>query len=168
MTEIGDRVIALAAADPDTKTVEIYGAGVYAGDHPRPGYEDVPIEGSVGYEYWAEIIRRSDEEDSSVQWSLDMHKQQFEEGKFDQAEYELRCAETREIDEAERRKPMSLRVATVFEAIGKNPRIDLDDGTSIWGFECWWGPQVTVTTKYLGWYWVPRSIEEDRLKYDQS
>lgn len=23
-----------------------------------------------------------------------------------------------------------------------NPRIDLDDGTQVWGFECWWGEEA--------------------------
>lgn len=25
-----------------------------------------------------------------------------------------------------------------------NPRIDLDDGTTIWGCQCWWGPECQV------------------------
>ena len=29
----------------------------------------------------------------------------------------------------------------VFAEAGiKNPRIDLDDGATVWGFQCWWGP----------------------------
>jgi hypothetical protein len=166
--QIGSRVIALACAEPETKTVDIYGAGIYAGEHPRPGHEDVPVEGSDGYLYWAAIIQRSDDANSSLQWSLDMHKQKFEQGEFDEAEYELRCAEARDLDELQRAVPMSERVAQVFRAIGQNPRIDLDEGGSIWGFECWWGLEDVVTRKYEDWTWVPRSIEEDRLKYDQS
>lgn len=167
MTEVGDRVVALACVDPVDMTVDLYGAGVYAGEHPRPGYEDVPVEGSEEYLYWASVVERSDKDDVSIEWSLDVHKRLFDDGKYDQVEYELRCAEARELDDIERARPMSDRVASVFEDIGKNPRIDLDDGGSIWGFECWWGPEATVRAKYEDWKWIPRSIEEDRVKYDQ-
>jgi len=30
-----------------------------------------------------------------------------------------------------------------YESSYTNPRITLDDGTVIWGFECWWTPQTT-------------------------
>lgn len=167
MTEPGDRVIALACVDPDTMTVDAYGAGVYAGLRLRPGHESVPTEGSQDYEYWADVIRRNDEANSSIQWSLDMHKYLFEQGEYDRDEYDQRCTEARRIDLAERLRPMPERVARVFEGIGMNPRIDLDEGGSVWGFECWWGPEVVVKAKYEGWKWVQRSVEEDRLKYDQ-
>jgi hypothetical protein len=76
--------------------------------------------------------------------------------------------EAQKLDGVERARPMMDRVASVFEGIGKNPRIDLDGGGSVWGFECWWGPEPTVLAKYKDWKWIPRSIEEDRLKYDRS
>lgn len=165
ITERGTRVIAVACADPETMIVDIYGAGVYAGEFPRPGYEDVPREGSPEHEYWVDVIRSSDERRSSLQWSLGIHKHRLEEGEYDQAEYELRCAEAQEVDQAERMRPMADRVASVFEGIGKNPRIDLDEGGSVWGFECWWAHEDVVKEKYKDWKWVQRSIEGDRIKY---
>lgn len=28
-----------------------------------------------------------------------------------------------------------------FAELGlRNPRIDLDDGGTVWGYQCWWGP----------------------------
>lgn len=165
MTEIGERVLALACADPVARTVDVYGAGVYAGSFPRPGYEDVPVEGSQLYEEWAAVIRSTDNKNTSITWSLNEHKRLFDEGAYTLEEYEHRCEEARRIDMAERLRPMSDRVASVFGGLGMNPRIDLDEGGSVWGFECWWGPEAVVQAKYEGWKWVPRSIKEDRVKF---
>lgn len=38
----------------------------------------------------------------------------------------------------------------------ENPRIRLDDGKTVWGFECWWGPESewpTLVEKY-----APRTV----------
>jgi hypothetical protein len=165
ITEPGTRVIALACADPETMAIDVYGAGVYAGEFPRPGYEGVPAEGSEEYEYWAAVIRRNDLARTSVQWSLDEHKRRLDDGECDQAEYEQRCIEVQEVDRLIREIPMAERVADVYEAIASNPRIDLDEGGSVWGFECWWAREDVVREKYAGWTWAPRSIEDDRIKY---
>lgn len=34
---------------------------------------------------------------------------------------------------------------------GKNPRIDLDQGYTVWGCECWWGPELAVMQRLQGW-----------------
>lgn len=28
-----------------------------------------------------------------------------------------------------------------------NPRITLDNGTQVWGYECWWGPEDHIRAK---------------------
>jgi len=165
ITEPGTRVIALACADPETMTIDVYGAGVYAGEFPRPGYTGVPAEGSDEYEYWAAIIIRNDLARGPLQRSLDEHKRRLDAGEYDQAEYERCCAEAEELDLAAKQTPMATRVASIYEAMASNPRIDLDDGGSVWGFECWWAREDVVREKYKGWTWVRRSIEDDRIKY---
>jgi len=35
-----------------------------------------------------------------------------------------------------------------------NPRIDLDRGGTIWGFQCWWGPEDVVRKKFEGFEFV--------------
>jgi hypothetical protein len=32
----------------------------------------------------------------------------------------------------------------------KNPRIDLDRGGTVWGFQCWWGPEDFVRKQLQG------------------
>jgi hypothetical protein len=32
------------------------------------------------------------------------------------------------------------RIERVLARMALNPRIDLDSGGSVWGFQCWWGP----------------------------
>ncbi len=32
-----------------------------------------------------------------------------------------------------------------------NPRIRLDDGTIVWGYQCWWGDEAKCETKYAGY-----------------
>lgn len=164
---LGTRVIAIACVDPVAMTVEFYGNGFYAGEFSRPGYEGVPVEGSDEYEDWAAVIRRSDEQNLSLQWSLDAHLADLQAGEIDQAEYELRCTYAEQAEARERARSMPDRVASAYEGIVRNPRIDLDEGGSVWGFECWWGPEKEVSDRYEDWTWIRRSIEEDRLKADQ-
>lgn len=30
-----------------------------------------------------------------------------------------------------------------------NPRIRLDDGRIVWGYQCWWGPEEKMKTKFI-------------------
>jgi len=44
-----------------------------------------------------------------------------------------------------------------------NPRIDLDNGKAVWGFESWWGPPEQVRMRIPpGWRWVTIDIDEHR------
>ncbi len=45
-----------------------------------------------------------------------------------------------------------------------NPRIDLDSGLSIWGFECWWGPVDKTRARFPAseWRWEAVDIEANR------
>ncbi len=42
--------------------------------------------------------------------------------------------------QANMRKEGWCEVDAPHPAFGTNPKITLDDGTVIWGFECWWEP----------------------------
>jgi hypothetical protein len=54
------------------------------------------------------------------------------------------------------------------EAVGfnygqENPRIDLDDGKTVWGCECWWGPVEYVRKEIPeDWKWETVDIDEYR------
>lgn len=34
-----------------------------------------------------------------------------------------------------------------FEYVTTNPQIQLDDGSIIWGYQCWWGPEDAIRAK---------------------
>jgi len=46
----------------------------------------------------------------------------------------------------------------------KNPRIDLDNGQTVWGCECWWGSEKAVEKQFPSdqWNWKLVDIEEIR------
>lgn len=46
-----------------------------------------------------------------------------------------------------------------------NPRIDLDSGDTVWGCECWWGPEAEINDLIGERRIVEVSIEEERAKY---
>ena len=43
-----------------------------------------------------------------------------------------------------------------------NPRIDLDNGKTVWGCESWWGPADVIRKMYVGWKWEVVDIDEHR------
>lgn len=45
----------------------------------------------------------------------------------------------------------------------KNPRITLDDGTVVWGKECWWGPEDQIKEKIAGLTVVQVRVVRDDL-----
>ena len=50
-----------------------------------------------------------------------------------------------------------------------NPRIDLDNGKTVWGCECWWGPEEKMKAKYPDdWKWEDVDIDEHRAANDQD
>ncbi len=44
----------------------------------------------------------------------------------------------------------------------KNPRIDLDNGKTVWGRECWWGEAEATREKFKDYKWNEVDIDEVR------
>lgn len=44
----------------------------------------------------------------------------------------------------------------------KNPCIRLDDGSSVYGMECWWGPEEAVRKRFEGFEFIQVSINDDK------
>lgn len=40
----------------------------------------------------------------------------------------------------------------------KNPRITLDDGRVVWGYQCWWGSEESINKKIEGMTIIPAVI----------
>lgn len=44
-----------------------------------------------------------------------------------------------------------------------NPRIDLPNGKTVWGCECWWGPAEKVRARFpADWTWEEVDIDQYR------
>jgi len=43
-----------------------------------------------------------------------------------------------------------------------NPRIDLDNGKTVWGCECWWGPTEEIKKRFQDWKIETVDIDEYR------
>lgn len=41
-----------------------------------------------------------------------------------------------------------------------NPRITLDDGSVVWGFQCWWGPEDKIKDEYKNHTVVQVSVKD--------
>jgi len=51
-----------------------------------------------------------------------------------------------------------------------NPRIDLDNGKTVWGCECWWGDEAEVKQRFPEdkWKWETVDIDEIRKECEDD
>lgn len=47
-----------------------------------------------------------------------------------------------------------------------NPRIKLDNGKTVWGCECWWGPEAPSQARFAGRKIVVVDIDEERAQFN--
>lgn len=142
MSAPGDRVVAVR--DADDSTVRIFGRGVYAGDFPRPG------SGNWSEEMWevaVSVIREADERPP-----IDLsgwYDERVAAGHMSRADADAEMAAAAERAAAERARPIRERARRLLERMDLNPRIDLDDGSVVWGFECWWGDEAGFDDNFV-------------------
>jgi hypothetical protein len=139
--EVGERVLAIR--DGDNTGLNIFGEGVYVGDLPRPGTEDGPSEID------REAILTVFAEDDAVPLA-ENRMTLFSVAVAEANGHDIEQARAASIAavEAERAKPMEIRVQELWEATSANPCIHLDSGDVVWGFQCWWGPIDGANRKY--------------------
>ena len=134
--EPGARVYAVRSADADT--VQSYGTGVYAGDFPRPGTVEPTEEELLKID---EIVSARDSEPIDLTHTKLHYARHVEEGKCTQEQADVHVALHLAEMEAYRARPVRDRALEIVTRMNNNPRIDLDDGGTVWGFQCWWGPE---------------------------
>ncbi len=140
----GTRVFAVQSATAEA--VYLLGFGVYVGDHPCP-IKEAFIESSG--ETLADLARQQIEHadaaglfhDAPEKFWADMDAEEMRRGGITQEEADCRPAARAAEAASERARPMEERVAALVHRIAANPRIDLDHGPTVWGIECWWGPE---------------------------
>jgi hypothetical protein len=147
MRTVGARIAAVRDATDDT--VYLYGLGVYAGDHPRPGAgnwdeKTIAMARRVvedGLREDKEALRAADDA-----WMVRKLAETVEQGKRTQAEADSELAEYRRLRlERETRqaaKSVDEQVHELLTGMDLNPRLDLDSGGTVWGCECWWMPEA--------------------------
>ena len=146
--EVGTRVVAVR--NTDQENVYVFGHGVYAGDHQIPGTKKFETFEELGLseEQIAHHLKFQTEMDESMPWPS------WEDWSAQNAEY-LRTHDNMTDEEirayydevaAERARPveerMKIALVDVYNGMNLNPRIDLDNGGTVWGFQCWWGPEA--------------------------
>lgn len=127
----GDRVVAIRDADQDE--IRIFGHGTYVGDHPRPGtvWTDDDVAAVEA------MIVAKDGEPSPWPEAIGGL---VEEGVVTQAEADERLERIAAEEAADRARPLRERAERMLRKASLNPRIELDDGGVVWGFQCWWRP----------------------------
>lgn len=140
----GDRIVAVCEANETT--VFIYGRGVYAGDFPRPGSGNW----SESQRATAEaLLRKNDEDPVPLRWLAKYWAAKVAAGEKTQEEADEIVTKAAERREADKARPMEDRVAGLLTTLDLNPRLDLDNGRTVWGFQCWWGHE-TGFEKWVG------------------
>lgn len=134
--EPGTRVFAVRNADETTVTM--YGFGVYAGRFARPNaikFSEEEID-----EITEQIVAASSEpiDVAGVQAHYDRH---VAEGKCTQeTANDLVIKYVRDKEESRARDPRE-RALEIIDKMNSNPRVDLDNGSTVWGYQCWWAPE---------------------------
>lgn len=132
MTKPGTRVWAISHADTDT--IWAYGFGTYLGDQRRT---DEIREADL--DLCRKVIVKADA-DGPIIDAQRYYADQVAAGKLTAAEAAEKCAEQDAAWAAELARPIDERARKLAEGMYMNPKIRLDDGGIVWGYECWWGP----------------------------
>ena len=59
-------------------------------------------------------------------------------------------------------------IAEIAESLLKNPRIKLDNGKTVWGCQCWWGPEEQLEEQYGDREIIFVDIDEDLARAEAS
>lgn len=136
---VGSRIAAVR--DATDSVVHLYGRGVYAGDFPRPGSGNW----SEAYQASAEksILQGEAERsvDELVSWVASRLDRDVMDGRVTQEEADSQLAESRRKYEEDRARPVRDKAIELLHMMDLNPRLDLDNGSTVWGCECWWMPE---------------------------
>jgi hypothetical protein len=137
--QVPQSVIAVRNIDDNNK-VWSYGVGTYVGDHPRPGSEEPLSEETIAY--YTEIIRDMDENPPLDITSWLAKRVESGEITQEEADEQIQYAADRRAEDLA--TPMIERVERLHRQVSKNPKIELDHGGVVWGYQCWWGPEAEM------------------------
>lgn len=131
----GTRVFAVISAN--SEEVRFLGFGTYVGDLPRPGTPERFSESD--YEMVEQVIREHDDtppldSEAIIRWEI-------EKGHTAEEDFDKRMDEVEEKLRQDRAQPVRERAHELLLRMANNPKIELDNGDVVWGYQCWWGPE---------------------------
>jgi len=145
--DVGARIVAVR--DATDEVIHLFGRGVYAGDHPRPGSGNWSPDTIAMARRVIEEGLAEDKDELRARDDAFMARRIAEsvaEGKCTQAEADADLAEYRRLrlEREAARDAMTVDelVTELLTGMDLNPRLDLDDGSVVWGCECWWMPEA--------------------------
>lgn len=157
-SQTNERVGAIRSASD--KVVELYGYGIYLGDQLRPQWKElaqemIPLQKLV----WAKVLEQPEE--GLVAETLNLMQAQHALQKEAGIESEtITLAKVKDLV-AQRKKDLAERLhwsehqlltwLSENSSMLCNPKILLDDGRTVWGFECWWGPEDKTKKRIDQW-----------------
>lgn len=120
-----------------------YGMGTYVGDFPRPG-SDKPLTDEEE-QFYRNLIESIDE-NPPVDLATFFEKRVLE-GRLTQEEADEQIAQAKQRRELDRARPIEDRIRDAHLLVMRNPKIVLQNGHVVWGYECWWGPEQEMRDK---------------------
>lgn len=125
------RVFALR--DATAEIVHLFGFGIYVGDRVPNWVGSAPDESTR--QMMVEVLAETDAREpfgiSIIDWQVDQ-------GSLAPSEAEAGRKAVYARREAEQARPLEDRIAEQWQRLSSNPCIELDDGNTVWGAQCWW------------------------------
>lgn len=150
---VGTEVIAVRNGDEATKTIFYFGEGVYKGDEvPAHFHDAITDPESALHKEARRVIEAEDAAQVAVQAAFTMVDKLVADG-MPATHAALLKQQILAEDAAVRAQPIEERVREALERTGTNPRIDLYNGQTVWGYQCWWGPADDMRETFSAYTW---------------
>lgn len=163
----GDRVGAILSGND--REVHFLGYGTYAGDELPPGWEQsarelsnafrdsVAREARLTVEDWLDYYTRNND------WLREKNAPNV------RSDEELRAAAHASYEQVQARIAWSDEEIVAHLATTpmiRNPCLELDNGDTVWGMECWWGPEEEIRARLAAWERAGARIIDARIDRD--
>lgn len=136
----GTRVFAVLSANEEQ--VLLLGFGTYMGDHPR-GPETFPEE---DYKMAEEVVKSNE---TKPFFAPETVRQHFLKQGLTPEEAEEKVAHFEGLRKKELATPVRERAHELLCKMNLNPKIELDNGDIVWGYQCWWGPEEKWSDEFI-------------------
>lgn len=131
--EPGSRVFAVLAANQEE--IQLLGFGTYMGDEVRPGGDQFS---QADLDMAINVIKEGEKRPLDIKV---MYDTLVERGELTREQADRECAAGEARAAKDRERPIEERAKELLLRMARNPKIELDNGDVVWGYQCWWGPE---------------------------